>query len=223
MRTQCVNPCRTSEPNRTLRVTRSVRRSCAEQPVAETGLDSIGAAEVIHQVSRMAGGKKLPATFLYDYPTAREIALHVMPNSLEAPVKAPNAQTSLPATTTGHTPSSAGKSGQPLPDEPEAPRDAFGEATRLVSSISSMWTQLMPWSESDKSGEVRPSDTTCLHTYNTRKRTKAASSNAGVVARPPALLHGPCVAARPYALPVRAVRARRWRQTPLLPLVPPPP
>jgi len=148
----------------------------ADVPVADAGVDSLGAVELRNQLSRMAGGKKLPSALVYDYPTARQIALLIMPDPSDAPTEASLATSSLPAAPpslptslpsslpTAHgrapisaqAPISASMSSKPVPEQREEPKDVFEEAAGLVSSISSFWTQLMPWSASTQEAHTIP-------------------------------------------------------------------
>jgi hypothetical protein len=134
----------------------------------DAGVDSLGAVELRNQLSLLADGKQLPSTLVFDYPTTRQIALLVMPDPSEAPVEAPTVPSSLPAaappslpgaappsvpadghaTTSGHAAVSASVSGQSSAEKREYPKDVFEDAAGLVSSISSLWTQFVPWSAS---------------------------------------------------------------------------
>ena len=50
----------------------------ADAPLMEAGVDSLGAVELRNQLQRAVGeGRTLSSTFIFDHPTARQVALHL--------------------------------------------------------------------------------------------------------------------------------------------------
>ena len=59
----------------------------ADAPLMEAGLDSLGAIELRNQLQHAAGdGTVLSTTLMFDYPTARQIALHLQGNRTDGGV-----------------------------------------------------------------------------------------------------------------------------------------
>ena len=49
----------------------------SDAPLMEAGLDSLGAVEFRSRVSNKLDGVKLPETLIFDFPTLRQVQVHV--------------------------------------------------------------------------------------------------------------------------------------------------
>ena len=56
----------------------------ADAPLMESGVDSLGAVELRNQL-QTAAGSSLPSTLVFDFPSARQVALHIQNSQLVAP------------------------------------------------------------------------------------------------------------------------------------------
>lgn len=66
----------------------------ADQPIMEAGLDSLGAVELRNTIATKFGIEDLPATLVFDYPTAHALAAHL--GSLQGPTAAAMALATVP-------------------------------------------------------------------------------------------------------------------------------
>ncbi len=66
----------------------------ADQPIMEAGLDSLGAVELRNTIATQFGIEDLPATLVFDYPTANALANHLA--SVQGPAAAASELATVP-------------------------------------------------------------------------------------------------------------------------------
>lgn len=69
----------------------------ADQPIMEAGLDSLGAVELRNTIATKFGIEDLPATLVFDYPTAHALAAYL--GSMQGPTAARTALATVPERT----------------------------------------------------------------------------------------------------------------------------